>query len=166
MFYDVEPFWFYVLIEKKRGDVFTTVGYFSKEKNPVIDYTLSCIMDLSAYMGIGYGKFLIDLSYGLSRQEGIFGSPERPLSDLGLISYRSYWKDILINHMLSLIKENSFSVRELSLQSGILQNDIVSTLQSMQILKYWRRKHIILLIQTSGKNVLKRVEMIQHHQKF
>jgi len=61
---------------------------------------------------------VIDLSYGLSRQEGIFGSPERPLSDLGLISYRSYWKDIIINYMLSLTKENSFSVRELSLQSG------------------------------------------------
>ena len=164
MFYDVEPFWFYVLIEKKRGDVFTTVGYFSKEKNPVIDYNLSCIMVLPAYMGKGYGKFckwilidlpikkresdfdlkisihvdskrdfhdftfwlsenfmlisVIDLSYGLSRQEGIFGSPERPLSDLGLISYRSYWKDIIINYMLSLTKENSFSVRELSLQSG------------------------------------------------
>ena len=144
MFYDVEPFWFYVLIEKKRGDVFTTVGYFSKEKNPVIDYNLSCIMVLPAYMGKGYGKFckwificdfkdftfwlseinvsfsVIDLSYGLSRQEGIFGSPERPLSDLGLISYRSYWKDIIINYMLSLTKENSFSVRELSLQSGNL----------------------------------------------
>ena len=70
-----------------------------------------------------YRKYLhctlvIDLSYGLSRQEGIFGSPERPLSDLGLISYRSYWKDIIINYMLSLTKENSFSVRELSLQSG------------------------------------------------
>ena len=57
MFYDVEPFWFYVLIERKRGDVFTTVGYFSKEKNPVIDYNLSCIMVLPAYGGRGYGKF-------------------------------------------------------------------------------------------------------------
>ena len=57
MFYDVEPFWFYVLIERKRGDVFTTVGYFSKEKNPVIDYNLSCIMVLPAFMGHGYGKF-------------------------------------------------------------------------------------------------------------
>ena len=75
-------------------------------------------MVLPAYMGKGYGKFLIDLSYGLSRQEGIFGSPERPLSDLGLISYRSYWKDIIINYVLSLTQENKFSVRELSLQSG------------------------------------------------
>lgn len=57
MFYDVEPFWFYILIERKRGDVFTTVGYFSKEKNPAIDYNLSCIMVLPAYMGKGYGKF-------------------------------------------------------------------------------------------------------------
>ena len=166
MFYDVEPFWFYVLIEKKRGDVFTTVGYFSKEKNPVIDYTLSCIMDLSAYMGKGYGKFLIDLSYGLSRQEGIFGSPERPLSDLGLISYRSYWKDILINHMFSLIKENSFSVRELSLQSGILQNDIVSTLQSMQILKYWRGNHIILQPTNELKERLKKFKLRCNQSKI
>ena len=66
MFYDVEPFWFYVLIEKKRGDVFTTVGYFSKEKNPVIDYNLSCIMVLPAYMGKGYGKFC-KFIFGLNR---------------------------------------------------------------------------------------------------
>ena len=37
--------------------MFTTVGYFSKEKNPVIDYNLSCIMVLPAFMGKGYGKF-------------------------------------------------------------------------------------------------------------
>ena len=46
-----------VINVNKLGDVFTTVGYFSKEKNPVIDYNLSCIMVLPAFMGKGYGKF-------------------------------------------------------------------------------------------------------------
>ena len=78
---------------------------------------------------------MIDLSYALSRQDGILGSPERPLSDLGLISYRSYWKDVIVRYILTLQDDQKFSIRELSLQSGILQNDLVSTLQYMQVNK-------------------------------
>lgn len=38
--------------------------------------------------------------YLLSKVEGKVGSPERPLSDLGLMSYRKYWQDQLINYLL------------------------------------------------------------------
>ena len=41
-------------------------------------------------------KLLISLSYELTKLEGKVGSPEKPLSDLGKISYRSYWTWVLL----------------------------------------------------------------------
>jgi len=54
------------------------------------------------------------VGYLLSKVEEKIGSPERPLSDLGLISYRSYWKDVLLNYL------HNYSGREICIKGCCL----------------------------------------------
>ena len=87
---------------------------------------------------------LIDFSYLLSRKEGKTGSPERPLSDLGLLSYRSYWTDVILGYLSERASAAEMSIRDISQETAVNPSDIVSTLQTLQMLKYWKGKHIIL----------------------
>ena len=99
IYFDVSPFKFYVLYEKDSNG-FHLVGYFSKEMSDSSEFNLSCIMILPPFQRKGYGQFLISLSYYLSNKLNKISSPETPLSDLGKLSYKSYWTITILDALL------------------------------------------------------------------
>lgn len=142
LYFDVEPFLFYVMTDNDQTGCHI-VGYFSKEKNSFLNYNVSCLLTLPQYMRKGFGKMLIDFSYLLSKRESKVGSPERPLSDLGLLSYRSYWKDVILGY-LHKYKDSEVCIKDMSQETAINAVDLVGSLQELGMLKYWKGKHLVL----------------------
>ncbi|XP_048862722.1 histone acetyltransferase KAT6B-like isoform X2 [Brienomyrus brachyistius] len=133
LYYDVEPFLFYVLTRNDSKGCHL-VGYFSKEKHSQQNHNVSCIMVLPQYQRQGYGHFLIDFSYLLSRCEGQTGSPEKPLSSLGRLSYLAYWRGTILEH-LERQRGAALSIRGLSRDTGICPHDIATTLQELHMVE-------------------------------
>ncbi|XP_034396581.1 histone acetyltransferase KAT6A isoform X3 [Cyclopterus lumpus] len=132
LYYDVEPFLFYVLTQNDSKGCHL-VGYFSKEKHCQQKYNVSCIMILPQYQRRGYGRFLIDFSYLLSKREGQPGSPEKPLSDLGRLSYMAYWRSVVLE-CLHDVRDRQITIRQLSKLTGICPQDITTSLHSLSML--------------------------------
>lgn len=137
LFYDVEPFLFYVAALCDASG-FHFVGYFSKQKHSEEKHNLSCIVTLPCYQERGYGRFLIDFSFLLTRRENVLGSAEKPLSELGLIAYRSYWRTAILEFLyVKLRKDGDFrdlSVDEIARATGIEHEDVLQTLNHLEML--------------------------------
>jgi GNAT superfamily N-acetyltransferase len=101
----------------------------------------NCILTLPPHQRHGYGKLLIAFSYELSKKEQKVGSPEKPLSDLGLLSYRSYWTAVLLETLRN--HSGNLSIKDLSQLTAIKTEDIIRTLQHLNLIKYWKGQHII-----------------------
>lgn len=140
LYYDVEPFLFYVLCE--YDDLgYHFVGYFSKEKRASSQNNVSCILTLPIHQRKGYGNLLIDFSYLLTRVENKTGSPEKPLSDMGLVSYRNYWRLQMCRYLLGRWHDArdkqippGLSLRQISNDTGLTPDDVVAALEGLRCL--------------------------------
>ncbi len=157
LYYDVDPFLFYVLCEMDDNGAHM-VGYFSKEKKSLEEYNLACILSFPPYQQKGHGKLLISLSYELTKREGGVGSPEKPLSDLGRLSYRSYWSHVLITLLQGY--KGDLSIRDMSRMTGIKTEDIISTLQSLNLIKHWKGQHVVVVSEKPIQAFLKQAGKI------
>ena len=122
---------------------------------------MACILTLPPFQRKGYGKLLINFAYELSKKENKVGTPEKPLSDLGLLSFRSYWTQVLLEILRK--HRGNLSIKDISEMTAIKTEDIISTLQALNLIKYWKGQHIISVtpkvieehLKTGGKNQVK-----------
>lgn len=194
LYYDVDPFLFYVMtVKSDQGH--HVVGYFSKEKESAEGYNVACILTLPCYQKMGFGKLLIQFSYMLSNVEHKVGSPEKPLSDLGLLSYRAFWTDVLVKLLVErnnpqLAHKNNpkksrhdddsdddsddeevkaaaseITIEEISSLTCMTTTDILSTLSTLQVLRYYKGQHIIVITEQIMRIYEKLVKKVKEKKK-
>jgi histone acetyltransferase HTATIP len=132
LYYDVDPFLFYCMCTRDEFGCHL-VGYFSKEKESAEGYNVACILTLPQYQRKGFGRLLIAFSYELSKREGKLGSPEKPLSDLGLLGYRAYWQEIIVEMLMD--GRTEANIEDLGAIAAMTTNDVLHTLQNLNMIK-------------------------------
>ena len=147
LYYDVDPFLFYCMTTRDQYGCHL-VGYFSKEKESAEGYNVACILTLPQFQRRGFGRLLIAFSYELSKREGKLGSPEKPLSDLGLLGYRQYWRETLVELLMEPGRD-MISESELASQSAMTEKDVHETLVVLNLLRYNVRNCSHILLQVS-----------------
>ncbi|KAF2396609.1 histone acetyltransferase ESA1 [Trichodelitschia bisporula] len=156
VYYDVDPFLFYCMTQNDEYGCHL-VGYFSKEKESAEGYNVACILTLPQYQRKGYGKLLIAFSYELSRREQKLGSPEKPLSDLGLLSYRAYWQETIAGLLIN--GHVGASVEDLAHAAAMTPTDVVNTLQHLNMLRAVKTGHVIVLTKAVREQYEKQKEV-------
>lgn len=158
VFFDVSSFLYYPLVFTNPLDSsdYHILGYFSKEKVSWDANNLACILIFPPYQHRQLGKLLMGISYKLSAWDwegGIIGGPEKPLSEMGYRSYVRFWEERIARFLLlEAIGHNpdaavqpkgkkahkkptreNLTIREISQGTGMLVEDVITTLQSMGI---------------------------------
>jgi len=147
LYYDVDPFLFYVMTSRDEHG-HHLVGYFSKEKESAEGYNVACILTLPQYQRKGYGRLLMEFSYELSKREGKLGSPEKPLSDLGLLGYRAFWLETIVAVLMACEEQGKkdVSVEEIGALTSMTTADVLHTLQTANMLRYSQKNHHVIVL--------------------
>jgi len=162
LYYDVDPFLFYNMTTRDEKGCHL-IGYFSKEKESADGYNVACILTLPQFQRKGYGRLLIQFSYELSKIEGKLGSPEKPLSDLGLLSYRQYWTENLMEILLEYNeRDDRCSIETLAAHLAMTPTDVEHTLQALKMQVYHKGEHKLVL----PAKLIERHEAIKENQKI
>ncbi|KAJ7594310.1 histone acetyltransferase, MYST superfamily [Mycena floridula] len=143
LYYDVTPFMYYVMVQRDSTGCHT-IGYFSKEKESSENYNVACILTLPQHQRHGFGKVLIEFSYELSKKENKLGSPEKPLSDLGLLGYRSYWVETIADLLLNC-PDNDLSIDEIAQRTSITHADVMNTCTTFQMFKQNKGQNFLVV---------------------
>lgn len=73
--------------------------------------------------------------YLLSKEEGQPGTPEKPLSDLGKVSYYAYWKSVVLEY-LNAHRTEKLKLTDVSRETGMYCQDIALALELLGFIKY------------------------------
>ncbi|KAJ5653647.1 hypothetical protein N7490_000650 [Penicillium lividum] len=132
LYYDVDPFMFYCMCTRDET---------------------GCHL----YQRRGFGRLLISFSYELSKRENKLGSPEKPLSDLGLLGYRQYWRETLVELLIEPGRE-AMSENELAVLTAMTEKDVHETLVVFNMLRYHKGNWVIVLTDYAVGEHNKRLE--------
>ncbi|KFY99759.1 hypothetical protein V500_01287 [Pseudogymnoascus sp. VKM F-4518 (FW-2643)] len=139
VFFDVTGFIYLLLVHTNpTTDEEQVIGFFSKEKMSWDNNNLACILVFPPWQHKGLGSLLIAVSYEISRREKIIGGPEKPISDLGKMSYIKYWSGEVARYLLGVgdmekKKTKVVSLDEISAGTWICVEDCLTALKHMNI---------------------------------
>ncbi|XP_060873858.1 histone acetyltransferase KAT7-like [Metopolophium dirhodum] len=161
--FGVEPFLFYI-VTKNDGFGCHLVGYFSKLKQNEENFNVACIVIMPQYRRQGYGRILIEFSYLLSRIENQPGTPEKPLSGLGKMSYDAYWKGVILQYLHQHRGIDNICINDISSETGLMRQDIIDTFQSLHmVVEIYKEMTICIDWNIVDSHIKKKIELNQVH---
>ena len=95
---------------------------------------LACILIFPPWQRKGLGKILMGVSYELSKREGRYGGPEKPLSELGKRGYMQFWEARVARTILCMKGKKSMTVSEIAKECWVISEDVAASLKRMGVL--------------------------------